>query len=60
PSLGEIRQPRPGARFSRSELRKEPIAPMLGEHSKEVLQQTGISDTDIERLIKENILTARD
>ena len=60
PSLGEIRQPRPGARFSRSELRKEPIAPMLGEHSKEVLQQTGISDTDIERLIKENILMARD
>ena len=60
PSLGEIRQPRPGARFSRSELRKEPIAPMLGEHSKEVLQETGISDADIERLIKENILMARD
>ena len=60
PSLGEIRQPRPGARFSRSELRKEPIAPMLGEHSKEVLQQAGISDADIETLIKENILMARD
>ena len=60
PSLGEIRQPRPGARFSRSELRKEPIAPMLGEHSKEVLQETGISDADIETLIKENILMARD
>ena len=60
PSLGEIRQPRPGARFSRSELRKEPIAPMLGEHSKEVLQETGISDADIEALIKENILMARD
>ena len=60
PSLGEIRQPRPGARFSRSELRKEPIAPMLGEHSKEVLQETGISDADIAALIKENILMARD
>ena len=60
PSLGDIRQPRPGARFSRSEFRKEPIAPKLGEHSREVLQQVGVSEEDIETLIKENILLARD
>ena len=60
PSLGDIRQPRPGAKFSRSELRQKPIAPMLGEHSEEVLQQAGISDVDIEALIRENVLLVGD
>ena len=51
PGLGQIRQPRPGAKFSRSEIRQRPIAPGLGEHSLEILAEHGYSDDDIKALI---------
>ncbi len=47
PGLGQIRQPRPGAKFSRSDIRKEPIAPALGEHSEEILAALEFSAVEI-------------
>ncbi len=60
PALGDIRQPRPGARFSRSEIRDDPVAPLLGEHSREVLTDLGVPDAEINALIDAEVLMARD
>lgn len=51
PGLGRIRQPRPGARFSRNAVRSRPLAPGLGEHSIQVLEEQGIAEDEIDRLI---------
>lgn len=57
PGLGQIRQSRPGAKFSRSEMRKEPLAPGLGEHNVEVLSDLGLSEDDINALIADGVLS---
>lgn len=58
PGLGQIRQPRPGARFSDSEMRHEPIAPALGEHNAEVLAEMGYDEKAISGLIERGVLIA--
>ena len=56
PGLGQIRQPRPGAKFSRSEIRKEPIAPALGQHSQEILRDLGLSEAELKQLVDQGIV----
>ena len=56
PGLGQIRQPRPGAKFSRSDIRKEPIAPTLGQHSEEILHDLGLSGAEIKELVDKGIV----
>lgn len=56
PGLGQIRQPRPGARFSRSDIRREPIAPGLGEHSRKILGELGLSGKEIEALLEKGVV----
>ena len=56
PGLGQIRQPRPGAKFSRSDMRKEPIAPALGQHSEEILRDLGLSGVEIRELVDKGIV----
>jgi len=56
PGLGQIRQPRPGAKFSRSDIRKEPIAPGLGEHSDEILHDLDFSKAEIKELVDKGIV----
>lgn len=56
PGLGQIRQPRPGAKFSRSEIRKEAIAPALGQHSEEILRDLGLSVAEIKDLLDKGIV----
>ena len=56
PGLGQIRQPRPGAKFSRSDMRKEPIAPALGQHSEEILRDLGLSEAEIKELVDKGIV----
>ena len=56
PGLGQIRQPRPGAKFSRSDIRKEPIAPTLGQHSEEILRDLGLSEAEIKELVDKGIV----
>ncbi len=57
PGLGQIRQPRPGAKFSRSDIRKEAIAPYLGEHTDEVLADLGFSQEAIASLIESGVVS---
>ena len=59
PGLGQIRQPRPGARFSRSHIHSHAVAPALGEHSKEVLTEAGLADDEIEELLKDGVIVQR-
>ncbi len=57
PGLGQIRQPRPGAKFSRSDIRKQPIAPALGQHSDEILLDLDFSEAEIKELVDKGIVT---
>ncbi|MDA0273433.1 MAG: CaiB/BaiF CoA-transferase family protein [Proteobacteria bacterium] len=56
PGLGQIRQPRPGAKFSRSDIRREPIAPGLGEHSVEILNDLALSESEIKELVDKGVV----
>ena len=48
---GRIRQPRPAARFSATPARMRRPAPMLGEQSREILEEAGFSAAEIDALI---------
>ena len=51
PTEGRIRQARPATRFSASPAGIHRAAPRLGEHTREVLREAGLSDTEIEALV---------
>ena len=46
PAAGAIRQPRAAARFASHALGEGRPAPMLGEHTEEVLQELGVEDLE--------------
>ncbi|HKD67889.1 MAG TPA: CoA transferase [Candidatus Binataceae bacterium] len=50
PHAGRIRQPRPAARFDRTATATPRPAPLLGEHTREVLGEIGVSAQEIEKL----------
>ena len=56
PTEGEIRQARPSARFSESPAAIRRMAPRLGEHSRAVLQEAGLSDEDIASLVERKVV----
>lgn len=56
PGLGAVRQPRPAARFSETPAVISGPAPLIGEHTREVLSNLGLSDTDIDELYAQNIV----
>ncbi|MDP6345063.1 MAG: CoA transferase [Alphaproteobacteria bacterium] len=60
PGIGPVRQPRPAARFDRSPSRIHRAAPFLGENSREILAEIGYGDDEIEGLIADGAVTARD
>lgn len=51
PTEGKIRQARPATKFSESPAGIHRMAPRLGEHSREVLREAGLSDAEIEALV---------
>jgi crotonobetainyl-CoA:carnitine CoA-transferase CaiB-like acyl-CoA transferase len=51
PTEGRIRQARPATKFSESPAGIHRMAPRLGEHSREVLREAGLSDAEIESLV---------
>lgn len=53
PSVGQVRQPKPAARFQINEAAIGGPAPRIGEHSKDVLRELGYGDAEIEKMIGE-------
>jgi formyl-CoA transferase len=47
PSLGRLRMPGPPVKMSETPPRAERRAPLLGEHTRDVLREAGFSDTEI-------------
>ena len=56
PTAGRIRQPRPAARFSATPAEIRRPAPRLGEHSREVLREAGLAESEIGKLVAEGIV----
>jgi crotonobetainyl-CoA:carnitine CoA-transferase CaiB-like acyl-CoA transferase len=50
PHTGRIRQPRPAARFNRTPSATPKGAPLLGEHTREVLREIGVEAKEIDEL----------
>ncbi len=55
PILGQVRQPRPAARFDRTPAKVESLAPFLGADNSEILSEAGYSIEDIERLERDGV-----
>lgn len=52
PTEGRIRQARPATKFSESPAGMHRMPPRLGEHSREVLLEVGLSEADIQALVE--------
>ncbi len=50
-AAGRIRQPRPAARFSATPARMRRPAPLLGEQSREILEEAGFAAAEIDALL---------
>ena len=57
PTAGAIRQCRPAPRFSETPTEPGPIAPLLGEHTDEILAELGYDSERIERLRQANVVS---
>jgi crotonobetainyl-CoA:carnitine CoA-transferase CaiB-like acyl-CoA transferase len=51
PVAGRIRQPRPAARFGGTPAMIRRPAPLLGEHSREILREAGLTTAEIDALM---------
>jgi crotonobetainyl-CoA:carnitine CoA-transferase CaiB-like acyl-CoA transferase len=60
PSEGRIRSTRPPVRFSAADCAMRRPAPRLGEHSREILREAGLSKAEIEGFISRRIAIAAD
>lgn len=58
PTEGTIRQARPPARFSASPAEVRRPAPLLGEHTREVLREVGYAPAEIDSLIENKAIGA--
>jgi crotonobetainyl-CoA:carnitine CoA-transferase CaiB-like acyl-CoA transferase len=56
PHAGRMRQTRPAARFEQTPAELRRPAPLLGEHTDEVLREIGLSATDIGQLRAERVV----
>ncbi len=58
-TLGEVRQPRPAARFDRTPAEIRALAPYLGGDNAAILEEIGYSETEIARLGESGVLAGR-
>jgi len=56
PHAGRLREVRPSAQFDRSSMEPGRHAPLLGEHSREVLDEVGVSDAEFEAFVADGIV----
>jgi crotonobetainyl-CoA:carnitine CoA-transferase CaiB-like acyl-CoA transferase len=56
PRLGQVRQPRPAAMFDKSPSSIRRLAPWLGGHNAEILQELGYSATQFAQMQKDGIV----
>ena len=59
PGLGRVRQPRGAARFSAHPPLTDAKAPMLGQHSTQVLAELGYRSDDIQALREQGVVGRR-
>jgi len=57
PLMGPMRQARPSARFDKTPSQIRTAAPILGEHTDQVLQELGIDHSDIQELRAKHIVS---
>ena len=57
PHLGEIRQPKPAARLTGMSENPEPLAPTLGEHNEEILNELGFTAEQVAELSANGVLS---
>ena len=50
PTAGRMRQCRPAPRFSRTQADAGPVAPLIGEHTDEVLREVGYTADDLDAM----------
>ncbi len=58
PHVGTLRQARPAARFERTPAAIRRGAPLLGEHTHEILAELGFSEEDVDALVDTGVLYA--
>ena len=56
PGFGEVRQPRPAARFSITASNIRTPAPRLGEHTNEILESLGYSSSESAKLVEDEVV----
>ncbi|WP_315832394.1 CoA transferase [Bradyrhizobium prioriisuperbiae] len=56
PTVGKVRQPRPAARFDVNEAGIQGPAPLIGEHSRDVLRELGYSSGEIDAFVSSGAL----
>jgi len=56
PTAGRIRQPRPAARFDRTQAEPGRLAPLPGEHTDEILAELGIDAAERRRLREDKVV----
>ena len=56
PTEGTLRYVRPTTKFSRSPASVRTPAPRIGEHSRELLREVGVTDVEIDALIRRGII----
>ena len=59
-TFGEVRQPRPAARFDRTPAEIRALAPYLGGDNAAILEEIGYSETEIARLGESGVLAGRE
>lgn len=58
PKAGEVKVVGPAVQLSKTPAAVEKHAPMVGEQSREILKEIGLSDEDINALIEKNVTSA--